>query len=284
MWSQERLTETLAKVSPKSMAFAVDGGPIESINALNDSLSQTTDDDTAVDNTSVESDTSDPKCCDYDVSQCPSVHHIAECLAFYQNHDIKIHEQDILSYFLDDSKHKSFLNDWHHILGVHLNRDLQTEQQIHKSSQLMFQQCLSYVTCRDINLCRIYKRHHRNREHVHLLELDDETMYIMDMMDTIHCHLLHSQDCGYRAIEPLHRLQVIHPMPATLKDDMEDIRPIYADHDMSSLRLFLKDSRNRLEKLRGDDRLDQNKFVTKALSLVVEFVAILPFCNFRNSP
>ena len=150
------------------------------------------------------------------------------------------------------SSYKQLINDYHHILNYHLNEDINNAncKNRNKSQELIYKQLNHYC---NINNCQCYIRQHRIRE-------DDEKEYqhnqnnynqefivYRDLLDTIHCSLIHSFDNGYTI-----KYKTLQSMIEETEDDTQQLIKI---------KQYLLFHKKRLQKVRGQKRFQlNNKF------------------------
>ena len=144
--------------------------------------------------------------------------------------------------FLDELDSTELLNDYNHIIIDHYTADPHSILHQITSGHAHFH-------C-DIDGCHSVTRNHRNRETQPVLNVDghrkeslsQSQLVDLDLMDSIHCHLLHSLDIGYQ-----------------MHSDHHDRKsPEYPD--LKSLRKHALNKRKRLLQIRGVDRVRNNKF------------------------
>ena len=160
------------------------------------------------------------------------------------------------------ASYKQLINDYHHILDVHLNEENadglcsnsnRSYELIHKLLNL---QC-------DVARCRCYQRLHRVRER----EGDDghygsEQRVYRDLMDTIHCALVHGFDSGMRV-----RHKVMLQITEQLEEDefAEQAHLHCFDHELMELKHHLILKKKRLAMIRGVKRTQNGRFILNTL-------------------
>eukprot|EP01084_Bolivina_argentea_P249395 417473_1 len=147
------------------------------------------------------------------------------------------------------------MNDYHHLLQCHLNGDSLYQQQIDKQFKYIYTKIMNSnknnnLLC-DINQCKIFCRNHMENEN------DTYNDKYSNLMDCIHSNLLHSVDIGFNTID-----DVYENISINTQDKIENI---YYDKQLHTLRNYLKEKRNNLTNVRGDKRMDNNKFMTKLI-------------------
>eukprot|EP01084_Bolivina_argentea_P033543 62028_1 len=174
------------------------------------------------------------------VSKCMSLKRTISILKLYKhNHSA---DNKILCNSLIDCKHL-IINDYHHILD-HLNEDSVSINKCSETFKIIYNEIIKThnLQC-DINSCEIYLRSNRMREKQTVKCANKHFTVYMDILDSIHCYLIHSVDMGYR---------IIHDFQS--------------EKSISALKSYLNKKRKNLEKIRGESRLQNNKFVTKIKS------------------
>eukprot|EP01083_Nonionella_stella_P162589 533916_1 len=228
------------------------------------SQSPSTDDETSMEEATCDEST---------LTSCQSLQNIANALKYYQTLDIGIHNKhDLNKLALYFEEYTDLVSDYHHLLSHHLNCDKQTLPQNNESFYSIYNIIISIVQCRNIHKCAIYIRSHRDRhKHNHQIAkslfsdlqiIADESLWFhLDFMDTIHCHLLHSYHSGYRLLP--NTIQADDDTPQ--EHNGEDLSWLVLDSEMIQLKQHLKWNRDYVQKLRGDIRFYNHKFVTSAL-------------------
>eukprot|EP01083_Nonionella_stella_P156610 507381_1 len=206
----------------------------------------------------------DPESCD--VRKCKSVKRLKQILHFMQsledqpdqgnNDEI---EKSLVEY-TDNNQHLDILNDYHHIITNHLTTKdpLQNDQNYQIINEAMTQ----LITC-DIAKCNLYRRNGSDREKEEKnpdKEEDKKGFILMDILDNIHTHLIHSYDTGYR----IKSMTYDQDNAAQSGDDGDDLdtNKLCVDATMNSIRNSLDEKRKKLENIRGKDRVHNNKFLT----------------------
>ena len=171
--------------------------------------------------------------------------------------------------------YKQLINDYHHILEHHLNEDGETCKNSNKSMELIQKQLNFYC---NINQCRFYTRQQRIREddedeykspyhqsngHNAYHQYGQELNVYRDLLDTIHCSLIHAFDNGLRIKHKA--LQLIISQSDDDEDDidqdtMESQYNLSFDKELMELKSYLLFNKKRLIKARGNKRFQHNKF------------------------
>ena len=177
---------------------------------------------------------------------CQSIRNIATALVLYQQHQNgqngsdNRQSADYLSEFVEQ-RYPNLINDFHHILNQHLDAD---SRKSNEEFEDIYYELKRYIHC-DIKQCAYYRRSLRDREGDRFrVNRDEETVY-MDIMDTVHCYLLHSYDLAFR-IKARHQQKYIDH---ELQD--EDTNPVIDTNDgeMRNLRQFQWQKRKSLRKI-----------------------------------
>eukprot|EP01084_Bolivina_argentea_P072906 132341_1 len=197
-------------------------------------------------------------CGGQNILKCMSFNRIVSLMQFYAgNHS----NYRLLNTYLSKNNVKSHLiNDYHHILTKHLNDDTNSKVQVNEQFQTMYHHITNKPNnlCCHINKCNIYSRNNRFREFSNTLQLecnDKQLLIYIDILDSIHCHLIHSVDIGYRIIDA---------------DNINngtnnecDSNNIAFDIDMHRLKSYLSSKRKNVWNARGENRMQNSKFMTQ---------------------
>eukprot|EP01083_Nonionella_stella_P000900 2567_1 len=177
--------------------------------------------------------------CSGTVASCPAIKRIITALSPLQN---KQHQDD-------DDKY-GLINDYHHVLINHLCDD----DQFH----LIYIETCKTIQC-DIANCYSYHRNNRNRKNdVFNAAQSIHKSICSDILDTLHCYLVHSYDVGFR----LNRTEIETKYNLHRNDDSELKTNQYVDEEMVRLKRYLFDKRKHLRNVRGTERMKNNKFST----------------------
>eukprot|EP01084_Bolivina_argentea_P265023 449099_1 len=185
-----------------------------------------------------------------DISTCKSLDRVSEALLFFSTIiDKSLTDENtmnlLLNYFENDGK--SILNDYGHLLCVHLDQETQEEND--NIFAIIHNKCSKYINC-SLDNCKHYTRNNRNRcePNTKVVENNNNLLSIYtDILDTIHCYFLHSYDTGFRLIKNYKNEQ---------KNDDTD-----KDNEMQYIQKEIKSKRKRLEMIRGLDCIQKTKFV-----------------------
>ena len=167
--------------------------------------------------------------------------------------------EDIITYLENINVNiRSILDDYNHIIIHHYN-DFES---IYNEIMIECEHC-------DINLCPSFLRNNRCRETQNLLtfistknnenmeeqiKYSQDNLVIIDLLDSIHCHLLHFYDIGY----------AIKDNDLYLKnDEFNNNHDIPSQINYKKLAQIITEKRKLLIKTRGLDRIKNNKFQTK---------------------
>ena len=104
----------------------------------------------------------------------------------------------------------------------------------------------------DMSECIIYQRHNRDREGNNRDQDDSRLSIEMDIIDSIHCHFVHSMDNEYRFIK-----HVDEEMKRS-DDDME-----YLDEEIKAIKSELSSRCSRIPELTRMSSCNHSKFVTQ---------------------
>ena len=212
------------------------------------------------DNFSAKYDAVEAGICRDDYTKCMAIKRIIKMLKFYHNNHDNYGE---ISKYLQDYK-QYLISDYHHVLSDHLNEDKISKTQSDQEFKWIYDQLNSTAnndmtyknTLCDIGECKIYSRNNRDRAKINIDCDDEQLSMFIDIMDTIHCYFLHSVDIGYR---------ILHSSNDELKENDNDVYTA-SDTEMKQLRSYLLSRRQKLQKLRGDQRFRNNKFMTNLSS------------------
>lgn len=143
------------------------------------------------------------------VETCSSINRILNCLHFYQLlNEAQYHN---LLKKLSDSEYPHLINDYNHILTKHIG-DQKSLSESREEYEAIYKQISRFKALREcsIETCKRFTRNNRSRETTKLftdndndLNINDNTesamlKFYVETLDTIHCHLIHSFDCGFR--------------------------------------------------------------------------------------
>ena len=122
----------------------------------------------------------------------------------------------------------------------------------------------------DISKCRVYSRNNRQKEIISIECKDKRLPMFIDILDTIHCYFIHSVDIAYRIIHDDDK-----PLIEETKANDDNNYNIHISSEISAydpnikrLKTYMGSKRKQLEKLRGDRRVRNSKFITRIGSLV----------------
>ncbi len=137
-------------------------------------------------------------------TSCIALHRIIKALLYYNNILNKYNSSPkqtetfnklLITYF-NNNNYKHLLNDYNHICIYHINKST-------NEFQLIYTQIIKYIQFCDITKCNKFRRNHRIREleNIKILNCNTNNIYLnwlIETLDSIHCHLLHSFDIGMR--------------------------------------------------------------------------------------
>ena len=136
------------------------------------------------------------------IANCKCVSRVISALRFYQTNVTKIGQNnDILSKYIE--KYTDLLDDYAHIIDVHLNQDSSTSD----SNFLLLNNIITqHIKCESIKTCAQFRR---SRGAIHcngnksnsrsMKRKSDKTcQFYIELLETIHCFLIHSYHAGYR--------------------------------------------------------------------------------------
>eukprot|EP01084_Bolivina_argentea_P049313 90713_1 len=118
---------------------------------------------------------------------CNQTKRIVDALKYYESLNIVSNEKDklkLVKYFHET--YKSLLDDYIHIVVEHNNRN-----DLDQIYDLLATNC-------NIQHCLVCVRHFRNRNNDKYVQQDQELIFYRDILDTIHCYLLHLYDTALR--------------------------------------------------------------------------------------
>lgn len=204
------------------------------------------------------------------IRSCVSLKRIKDVLKLYQYYTG--YNDSIIKHI---KSYKQLINDYHHVLEFHLNEDGENCKNSNKSMELIQKQLNFYC---NINQCRFYLRQQRIREedeneykspyHQQMAQTQNgfnqygqELNVYRDILDTMHCSLIHAFDNGLRIKHKA--LQLIVSPDDDDEDDQDTIESqcnLSFDHELMELKSYLTFNKKRLIKARGTKRFQHNKF------------------------
>ena len=206
---------------------------------------------------------SDQVNCNGDVD-CGSIKRIKSLLKYYMEHHNNFEE---VSQYLQQYKIQ-LIKDYHHILDKHLNEERMTKMESNKQFQMIHEQ-MADIQC-NIKNCEVYLRNNRQRETMNIQCNDKNLAMLIDIIDTIHCYFIHSIDVGYRIINSFNHE---NEMKSEETDDNDNDKEY--DAEMKRLREYISSKRAPLQKIRGNRRVNNSKFMTQFSGIVYFFVLCL---------
>ena len=122
---------------------------------------------------------------------------------------------------------------------------------------------INMVKC-TISNCLHYTRNNRNRESEKRNDDDDDDgIFYTDLLDNIHCYLIHSYDTGFRVINNNKKEEQYDDDEGDI--DINNVKSYY-DSEMNDLQSGLHEKRKKLVSVRGDDVTKHSKFVSDAVA------------------
>ena len=173
------------------------------------------------------------------LSECVSLQRLTKVLSAFHSKFPEISEKWML-------QKEEILNDYHHILSVHLNEDAVCSEE--SDSNFLF--ISNLMTDCKLSECHIFAANHRERERQRVCEStkDGKVAMMMDLMGSMHSHFVHS----------------IRPLIEDEDEENEDKeRNMNRCHDREIRKMKERKTNNSgIRGIRGSDRLKNNKFVT----------------------
>ena len=192
------------------------------------------------------------------ISLCPSINRIIKYLEIYQ----KIKTEDIYKEF-NSQKTPHLTNDFNHVTMHHLS-DSKSLNKTQKEYEEIYNYIIKKMKINKTNICSLetcnkFERNNRNKDddddnnnNNKIDDYDDEIIYYIETMDTMHCFFIHSFDIGFR-LKLNDRNNIIHNDDDEINDNLSIIK-------LSNL---LKSKRERLRNVRGINLMNNNKFITQ---------------------
>eukprot|EP01084_Bolivina_argentea_P110187 196811_1 len=202
------------------------------------------------------------------ISKCQSLQRITTALHFFQsmkNDPENMKQISLLTveYF---TKYKTLLDDYAHVMKYHINAGSI------KDNNDQFEQIHNYI-CKhikcDIKTCQQFIRNNRNRTREKTENdannNDKNAAFYIDILDTIHCYLIHSFDVGFRIKSDEFKInnnQLTHDEEEQIDNENIDKSVLYKDDRMEKLKAYLVNKRKGLDRIAGLHRLENSKFMT----------------------
>ena len=237
------------------------------------------------------------------IDQCKCIQNIIGALIFYQKCQVNQNKDDEENKSNDDlsdnnvdikdledlfkNRYTNLVNDFHHILRHHL--DCGTTETNNYHFERINDEISKYIRC-NINTCNQYKRNERDRESklsngYFLQNESNEISIYTDILDTMHCYLLHSFDVAYRIKSKDQQKHIIQKPVEERKQEIiketqqkpkylnrndsdggsdEEINPChYMDYELKNLKKFQSKKRRNLRNISGlSRRIKHYKFTT----------------------
>merc|ERR1712228_62426 len=140
---------------------------------------------------------------DCNFKECPSRKRVIAALEYYEaKYDDNGHNNEMMEGLME--KYEHLLSDWHHILSIHLNTK---SIQNHEIFNCLYDDIKRHHLLCDIDECSHFIKNNRNREEIKECndgydhfndDIDLNDQFLMDLLDDIHIHLVHSFDIGFR--------------------------------------------------------------------------------------
>ena len=133
------------------------------------------------------------------VHKCPSLRKLTMCLHFYNSMDDFMDDDDnlLIEYF---NQYKQLLNDYSHILYIHLDSNKISKDIINKNYIIINKQINKYLQYNDILKSKHFKQNRRERTNKNnkIENKNQKLTFYIDILDTIIVSFVHSFDIGLR--------------------------------------------------------------------------------------
>eukprot|EP01083_Nonionella_stella_P084152 232891_1 len=196
------------------------------------------------------------------VENCAYLQRLCKALQFYQSNKESNHKA-FLNYF--SSQHYDLLlTDYHHILNHHLEQKSLIDTQ--HEFELIHNTIIRSIDHCSLDQCNKFKRNNRNRSKLKVDPslTDAKIRFYTDTLDTIHCYFVHSYDIGFRLKSDQIKTDDTQRNDAKQSDDEDmDESNLYKDHQMEQFKRILQEKQKHLRSIRGTNRMQHNKFLTK---------------------
>merc|ERR1712154_590399 len=130
-------------------------------------------------------------------------------------------------------QYHDFLNHYHHVLQCHLNDTDPNTYQL----MAIFTTLRKFIKCQVPN-CQNYVRSQTKQHSKSDIPIDEPLKYIMDLLDNVHVHFLHSYDMGYRLKDEI--LNEINN-DQNEQDELNDVECI--DQTMQRFKKYISENR-----------------------------------------
>eukprot|EP01084_Bolivina_argentea_P005393 10178_1 len=203
-----------------------------------------------------------------DVLKCESLTKICDILAFYETVKQVIYDgtnADLLLKYVAEYK-GNVINDYMHLLKIHLDNDKTNNDQ---NFQIICDILTKHNKC-DLTKCLSCIRNSRNREiEENTQEIKPQLIFYVDLLDNIHCHLLHSYQTGFRIISQKEESKQNNININNDETNKDNSQLSYDDHKLKDLQQYLSNKRKTLKNI-GTNRIKKSKFVINAINNITE--------------
>eukprot|EP01083_Nonionella_stella_P083293 230248_1 len=151
-------------------------------------------------------------------------------------------------------QHQYLVSDWHHILQIHFEC---SQAENDSNFNLLYENMKKHHLLCDIASCSYYIRNNQNRETLNGSdeEIDLKHQFMRDLLDSIHCFLVHSFDTGFRM------RNVRKNTFDNAKDLKIDSKSLYLDEEMEGNAQYIDMKRQEMRQIRGmNDSNKHNRF------------------------
>eukprot|EP01084_Bolivina_argentea_P177063 306262_1 len=205
------------------------------------------------------------------LKDCKSIKRLKYILSYYQfinDNNQKEETQKLLIEYIATNKYDNMINDYHHILQTHL----QTKEGP-SNYQFINESMSRSIKCTFDN-CAFYARNNAYRESDTSTdstqkEEDPMGLFYMNLLDNIHSYFIHGYDAGFR-MRVSNKDDEKEAPKAETDEEFDENKDYLADPEMNRVQVFQKTQRERWRESRGNERLNQNKFVTNTEALTTD--------------
>eukprot|EP01084_Bolivina_argentea_P208541 355511_1 len=205
------------------------------------------------------------------LKDCKSLKRLQQVLIYYKSIINDNNQQkcgSLLMEYLKTTNYKNMMNDYHHILLKHLNAennsinaqnyDLINESTV-QSIECPLADCKCYKIINDDNDSE--QKENKDEDEKKAKQNMTACVYI-ELLNNIHLLIVHGYDIGFRVkYDDDNKIN---------NDENKDIDNVYFDKEISMLSSCLKEKRQAFIKVRGEKRIQQNRFVTTPVQSVNE--------------
>eukprot|EP01084_Bolivina_argentea_P003037 5667_1 len=177
------------------------------------------------------------------VNECESTMRVLECLRYYNsltNNTSDIDRNKLIKYC---NERITLLNDIMHVITKH-NDELEAINYIIISKQD------SVLTQCNLSNCSLSQRHFRDRRNDKSNTDDTEFLFWRDMIDSIHCYILHLYDAGLRIKNDNNVIEEL--------DENEEFKTQHFDEHFSKICQQIYDQKNAIKQLKDFDKQPEN--------------------------